>query len=229
MNRYWDANEIDRAKFTRDEVKAMLTVELMEKGVATVESPTLIDVSEIELDSETFYGVEYDGAWAKTALDLVFATKEDAHAFTELAVSKSEYEYSIGEKYRFGKPLTGLAVTTVGLCRHSDVLTMTARLKQQHADKEENNKRMSNYNAAAKAVDDATSGVWDDWHNCVATDARMRKIAATFSEYTETCNGDITAATTFLFKLYDRDDVEKAAEWCDVEIPLPETVVEAAE
>ncbi|MFH1602774.1 MAG: hypothetical protein ABIH03_02585, partial [Pseudomonadota bacterium] len=218
MQRYWDLSNQNRADLTREQVDAMLAVELMEKGVAKPVKPELCDVAEITLDKVKYFGVKYAGKYS--GLDdtkLVFRTIEQAQALINAKPLRSDYDYNIGDRYRYAIPLDGMVIETVELSTEANVEGLRPKLTKQSADKKANSKALETYKAACLAMQDATQGVWEDWHACLEEKARAEKIFDTLDEYAEICDGDREKAATFLHKAFSANEIAEAFEWFGME------------
>ena len=84
MNRYWDLTNKQRSLLTYDQVKALLEVELMEKGVLAVPKPELITTEPVALIKETYYVPHYKGEYSDQAMPFAFRSAEDCERFFEM-------------------------------------------------------------------------------------------------------------------------------------------------
>jgi hypothetical protein len=228
MLRYWDHSERERAALTAEQVEALMTVELMEKGVTKVEPPTLEAVDDVALPSDQFFQVLREGPYSSdTAFDCLFDTLEQAQAFIDLTPRFRNHDYSIGRKYDFAKVATGLKIGTVKMCREQDVVNVKARLEKAAATKSANEKSQREYNDAIREVTKATQGVWEDWRNMRNTEAVNQRVIDTYREYVKTCDGNEKMAMTFLGKAFSEGKIVDAFEWFGMELEQVEEVAAA--
>lgn len=225
MKRYWDLTEKQRSELTAEQVQALLTVELMERGVVKVDAPILRSVDKLKLAMTRFYTVSCKDTYH--SFDAVFDTVEKANAFIALQPSEMEYDYSCGgSEYTFVKACGSYQITPVDLCSQQDVMNLKGTLSKIKADKEANDREIAEYNKAVKAVDEATRGLWDDWHACLNKANRNRKVTNVFEDYVKTCEGDSSLASRFLAKVYSQEQIAEAFTWFD--LPIPSTDLPAA-
>ena len=52
MKTYWDYSEKERAKLTEEEIKELLDVELMTKGIKKITAPELKVIQEVKVNTE---------------------------------------------------------------------------------------------------------------------------------------------------------------------------------
>lgn len=214
MKRYWDLSEAERSNLTSEQVESMLVVECMEKGVARVERPTLEPVPEIEVKRRRYYKVGYDGRYgSKDYYNALFDTAEQAQAFVELAPMVLCNDYTIEEEHKYAQVCVGLCVQAVDLCLQESVLTVKSQIEKRAAAKKRNEQLLKVYNDAAKKVDDAVSGVWDDWRVCREKREEAEAVMKTFEEYVGLCDGNRGQAWTFLGKAYDEYRIADAVQW----------------
>lgn len=211
MNRYWDLTEAERAVLTAEQVEAMLVVECMEKGVARIEKPMLETVEEVSVRKKTYYRVGYDGRYSgKDYFDALFDSPESAQQLIDLNPMAKDSDYSLSTEHKYAKQCSGYCVERIELAMQDDVLNIKPQLERQAAAKKRNESLLSVYNAAAKKVDDAVSGVYEDWRQCRSSMEDAKRIAKTFVEYTGICDGDQDKAMTFLLKAFDTSEVRDA-------------------
>lgn len=221
MNRYWDLTERERSELTSEQVQAMMTVELMEKGVVKIERPELIPVEEIEPPELTLY-VPKSGY---RDCQFGFKTSEEAMAFMAASVSL-DYEYVGGEtKHRLAKNQADVSAVPVQVYSSTQLELRKSAIEKNKAAVAENQRRLQEYNAAVKAEDEATKGVWEDWHAQIAAAARHDQVVKVFRDYTETCDGSEPMAFRFLNKAFDADEIKNAFAWHEIEIPTEEPLV----
>lgn len=212
MDRYWDRSEWECAGLIREQVEALLTVELMEKGVVRVEQPELEPVEEVKPATVTIYGISCGGRYGSPdVLDFGFETIDLADAFTKLKPLKIEKDY--GTNVVMSEPMRDLAVVPRDLPTVAEAATLKSRLDKAAAAKKANKERMDAYNAAVKAVTEATSGVWDDWQECRAKDRKYMKIKTTMAEYVGICGGNTETALAFLEKAFSAEEIAEATNW----------------
>ena len=212
MNRYWNLSEKERAALTREQVTAFLDVELMEKGVSKVVAPELEPIEDVKPRSKRIYGIQCKGDYSSPdVLEIAFETVEDAEAFIKLnpLLVKTSYPLDITE-YRF---MADIAVMPRDVPGAHDLSAIKGPLEKAKAAKDANAKRLREYDAAIKVANEATQGVWNDWHECREKQAHAAKVFRTLDEYTGLCAGNAELAKTFLAKVYDADAIKAAEDW----------------
>lgn len=212
MNKYWDKTEQERATLTDGQVRAYLDVELMEKGVVKVEPPVLREVPKVKLETTTYYEVKYAGKYSPDTCAFVFATPEQAREFINAQPLKNDSDWELGDR-QYASPCLEMTVGAIELPSEQGVLNSKSLLSEIKEAKEANTTTSSEYNTAQKAVEEATSGVWENWHLCQARQRECEDVRKTYEEYLTLC-GDVTqTAVAFLEKAYSLDRIQAAADW----------------
>lgn len=211
MDRYWDRTERERAGLTREQVDAMLTVELMEKGVVKVEQPEYEPVDDVKPKTTRIFGIDHKGRWSNDRLPIGFTSVELAESFSRLQPVFMELDYD--SKITSFRPMEDVAIVPLDVPAVGDVANMKAAIDKATAAKKANEVKAAEYNKAVKIVNDATQGVWDDWHACREKDRRYAKIKATMAEYVGICGGNQETALTFLGKAFSAEEIAEAVEW----------------
>ncbi len=211
MNRYWDLTEKQRAELTEEQVRSFLDVDLMEQGVAKVRPPTLHVVVEPEIPLKAYARIKSPGRYNHDEIwDVAFADLNTAKAFLELKPLVVANDWETGKSSV--RPIAGASVFLEELASIEDVTAAVVILKANKAKREENAKAENVFREAMKKVDEATRGVWDDWHDCRAKAARAKRVAETREEYRRLA-GTEELAETFLVKALGADLVEFEREW----------------
>jgi len=227
MNSYWDLTEQERAAMTREQVSAFLDVELMQKGVAKVHAPTLHDIPELELPTTEYFGVEFKGDYSMPRdSGFVFTTLEQAQAFINAQPLKKDVDYPADGR-NFAKPCCEGKITPTQLPSEQAVLNTKAQLEEVRTLKEANQKANDTYSEARKAINEATSGVWENWDRCREKMAEAEAVRDTWQEYVKLCDGNTEIARTFLDKLYDPHRIEEAVAWLGPDSLATEEPIEA--
>lgn len=211
MQRYWDYTQKERSELTAEQVEALMTVELMEKGVIKIERPILAEVVTPELPTTTFYEVQHKGDYSNTPTGYVFATLEQAQAFVEAKPIEIANHYPAYAKY--AKPCHGFAICPVQMPDEQAYLENKLALEKAKAAKDANDKALKEYNDKAEAMNKATNGVWTDWRECRQFALDNKRIIDTLSEYINICDGDRAKAFVFLGKAFDSEQITAACEW----------------
>jgi len=201
MKTYWDFAEKERAKLTEEEVKVLLDVELMTKGVKKVIAPELKVIQEVKVATETWFEVD----------DIFFKDAETAQKFIALDPRKSTYDYASGYDYRYAEPFKQ-EITQKTLYSQQEVLNLSTILKQNKQAKEENEKLLSQYDKDIKEQNKVLNCVWEDYWQCRARESDLQKIRDTKSEYLKMTNNDEVLAIEFLKKIYSEIDINEALE-----------------
>jgi hypothetical protein len=213
MNRYWDFTEKQRSEMTGDQVRAFLDVELMEKGVAKIATPELQPVQEVALPKASYYEIQRKGEYSTTGTGILFDTADKAAAFIALSPLWEESKYEFGSDKKYVQPGREMGMAVVSLPTEADVSNCAVVLKQNRSVEEANRKANSEYGTAITAVEEATKGVWDDWHDCREKATRCAKVKATREEYLKLCDGNVTTADAFLAKVFSVEAIAKADDW----------------
>lgn len=239
---YWDLEEKERAALTDEEVERFVDAELMTKGVLKVAAPDLVPVPEVATKPSAYYTVQIVGRYGVSeSLDVVFASREAAAASLTGAFSL-DHDYQSDS--RVARPIRPDAkVVEVEALPESVHVEHKATLERVKAAKEANAKAQQEYQEASRKQSQALQGLWDDWHRCRGLDRQHRKVVATFEEYVRVAQGGEqpasvaqlgrsaeearTIAGRFLLKVFTREEIAAAGEWCGVEIPVPGDVAEA--
>jgi len=209
---YWDHEPRARALMTREDVQKFIDFELMSKGVLKIEAPTLQEIVPVEIKTETFYKVQngyYDV--------ICFRTLEEANTFLTLHPFKSDYSYEAGSRLYYASPQTDLTIQPVSLATKADYMNALAQMKANQATETANAQLEKEFQESAKAMEDVTNGLFEDWHEQQATERRAQKIPETWNRYLAMSKHDPEIATQFLLKLFTAEDIQAAAGWLDPE------------
>ena len=216
MRTYWDLEEKTRAQLTEAEVERYGDFELMAKGVLKVKPLQLAEVPKMPepdlevhvLMADSFHSLEVAAAGPELLGDLVNAAW------------RISTEWIGGQRVEVARDIDD-ADAHVKLKRvYSAKMFAEARasIEKANAAKSANEKAEREHEAALVAQRDALSGLWSDWHECVAKHRRLGKLADTWAEYMKMA-GDRTTATLFLGKAFALDEIVEAKEWFELDIP----------
>jgi hypothetical protein len=221
MNTYWDHTESERALLDREQVIALLRLELMEKGVVHPVPPKLLPVEDVEVSTQEVYQVLSGTGYSSTLENCVFRTLKEAEAFTALNPMKIERDWDTPNKYGYAAALADLSIKKIEVCTQQDVISVKSRLKEAKENKAANDKAQSEYSKALEAVTQATSDIWDDYHERIEEMAKCESVRKTWEEYRELA-GDDAKAAIFLTKAHSDEDINRANEWLSLGIPAVE-------
>lgn len=201
MKTYWDYSEKERAKLTEEEIKGLLDVELMTKGVKKITAPILKPIQEVSVASEIYF--EVDGVFFKDA--------ETAQRFLTLDPKKSVYDYACGYDYHYACPIKQ-TIEQKTLYSQQGLLNLATILKQNKQAKEENERLTSDYDKAIKEQNKVLNEVWSDWWRCKERDCELQKIIDTKTEYLKMTDNNEDMTMAFLRKIYNEEDIKEALE-----------------
>lgn len=201
MKTYWDYAEEERARITEEEIKGLLDIELMSKGVKKITAPELKPIQEVKVVSETWF--EVDGVFFKDA--------ETAQKFLVLNPMKSTYDYACGYDYHYAYPI-GQTIEQKNLYSQQEVLNLATILKQNKQAKEFNEKLLSEYDKNIKEQNKVLDEVWSDWWRCKERASELQKIIDTKTEYLKMTDNNEDLAMNFLKKIYSEEDIKEALE-----------------
>lgn len=220
MLNYWDHTPRERALMTREEVVKFIDFELMSKGILKVEAPALQPLQEVALPSETYYKVK-SGYYEVCN----FQTMEQAQAFIGLKPIKASYTFECGTKVYYAEPWEELVIEPVSLANKTDYTNSTRILRENRAIEAANEVAESNFKKDCKIMDEATAGLFEDWQEQCATEAKAQKVYTTWVKYLELAGGDDPIATNFLYKVFSIAEVDDATAWMgmDWDAPFPRT------
>lgn len=213
MNRYWDLSPKEQSELASEQVEALLTVEMMEKGVVKPEEPTYLPVEELPEPDIVLYAPKA----AYSSPNFGYRTPEQAARLMADAVCISTDYISgtsvsvIGDRE---VEIAEVRVYSKGLLAENRIL-----IEKNAAAKKQNDAAEAEYKNQQRKATEATSGVWDDYYSRLAEARSNKKIIDTFNEYVHTCSGDRELAYKFLLKAYSRSDVNDAFDWFGVDIP----------
>ena len=204
MRTYWDYSEKERSEMKREEVEALLDVELMTKGVKKIDAPILKPIKKVEVATEIWF--EVDGVFFKTA--------ELAQQFLVLDPRKSTYEYGCGYDYHYACEIE-LKIKQTTLYSRQELLNLSTVLKENKAAKEYNESASSVYEKQEKEVNRVLSGVWEDWYQCQEKAEKHKRVFTTAAEYLKLTNEDQDLADAFLKKVFSEEEIREANTWFD--------------
>lgn len=213
MRTYWDYSEKERLALSKEEVKALLDLHLMEKGVLKVKAPELVKIEEAPvLNQHKVFKVEagYNA--------IAFECIEEAQAFIDLKPMKLDYDYSLDSKYLRAVPLES-KVEMVMVYDRTELINASSILKSIKAAKENNDKLEAEFTKANTAVESCLNEVWNDYWLCKNTGEKHEKLINTWKEYLAMTNGDEKVASGFLKKAFSVEKIREASEWTGVSIP----------
>lgn len=203
---YWDYSEKDRSNLSEEEIKSLLDIELMTKGVLKPKPPVLREIKTIDLSRKTYYEVG----------TIYFETAEQAATFLTLKPFLQDYDYHIGSEYKYVSPLER-EIQQVSLCKKEDIINLNSILTSNQEAKNFNEKVESEYKKQCKIVEDACKEIWKDYYTCKETVYTLQKIIDTWKEYFKLSKGDCCIATSFLKKAYSIENIKKAMEWFETD------------
>ncbi len=201
MKTYWDYNEKERAKLTEEEIRELLDVELMTKGVKKITVPVLKPIQEVSVASEIWF--EVNGTFFKDA--------ETAQKFLTLDPRKSTYDYACGYDYHYACPIEQ-KIEQKTLYSQQGLLNFATILKQNKQAKEENQELTSDYEKNIKEQNKVLDCVWEDWYGCRDRACELKKIVDTKVEYLRMADNNEDIAMEFLKKIYSEEDIKEALE-----------------
>lgn len=214
MNRYWDLSDKERSELTREQVEALMTVELMEKGVLKVEPPAVVPVEEMQEPSLQLFCVK--AGYRDPGCGYLTAERAAEAARDAVAI---DYDYIGGTHYnKLGKS-NDVEIVPLKIYKPDELALNRAKIERNNAAKAANIKAESDYKSACKAVEDACAGVWEDWFKKCETGNRYERIVRVYKEYLTTCNGDEQIAFKFLRKAYLDPEITQAFEWHGIQDP----------
>ncbi len=202
MKTYWDYSEKERSEMMEEQVRSLLDVELMTKGVKKVEAPILKPIQSVKVATEIWF--EVNGAFFKSA--------ELAQQFLALDPRKSTYEYSCGYDYRYACVIEP-KIEQTQLYSRQELLNLATILQENKAAKDYNEQATTEYEKQKKETDKVLEGVWSNWYECRKEAAEHKKLRDTYDEYVTLTKGDIALAETFLKKVYTEEEVQATREW----------------
>ena len=201
MKTYWDYKEKERARLTEEEVRELLDVELMTKGVKKIIAPILKPIQEVKVNTEIWFEVD----------TVFFKDAETAQKFLTLDPQKSTYDYACGYDYHYACPIEQ-NIEQKKLYTQQDLLNLATILKQNKQAKEENEKLTSAYEKDIKEQNKVLDAVWSDWWKCKDRACELQKIVDTKTEYLKMTDGNEEIAMGFLKKIYTEEDIKEALE-----------------
>lgn len=201
MKTYWDHSEKERAKLTEDEVRNLLDVELMTKGVKKINAPILKLIQKVSIASEIWFEVG----------GISFKEAETAQKFIALDPRKATYDYGCGYEYQYAEQIEQ-KIEQKKLYSHQELLNLTTVLKQNKQAKDENDRLLADYDKAYKEQNLILDEVWTDYWKCKDRAYELEKILETNDEYLKMTDNDKELALAFLKKIYSEEDIKEAFE-----------------
>lgn len=229
MQTYWDYTEQERAVLTEEEVKSLLDVELMTKGVKKPVAPTLAEVPKSPVgERRKYYGLVGKGKYGTDEhFSVCFDSIDRAEAFLALQPLRRDYDYEVGHEFEYAVPVTDAKIDLVPLYALDQINEFRSELKNRKAKTEANNKALSEFTKASEKAENVTKGVWEDWFRQRETHATLKGIVDTYQEYLRLTENNSDLALTFLGKAHRLEHIEEARQWFPNTIPA--TTQEAKE
>lgn len=216
MVRYWDLTTKQKSELTQEDIRSLIKIELMEKGVVVPSPPTLVDVQEVvELSQVNVYTVMSRDKYMSRKIVVAFANEKDAIAFTQMNPLAIDYDYSIGSAYKYVRPLVDLSISVDQYYTYADITQMAAMLRERKAALDSNAKAQSEFTKANKIVEEASQDLFEDWHKANATKRRMEVIKRTLDDYIKTA-GDRETALKFLNLAFSTAEINEMFNWFEV-------------
>lgn len=207
MQRYWDYSEKERAAMTEEQVEVLLGYELMEKGVLKVDLPVVHDMLPVDMPKRRIFSLaEIDQHGTTKPIGVSFETIAQAEACLTFNPLKRVDEWNT-EHHVASCNMTIIAEM---LPDAAAVIAAKATTDDNRRRKAENDEAQRRYEQELKKVNDATSGVWSDWHDCRRKADEAKKIRDTFDEYKRMTGGNEELARAFLAKAFEANEIEEA-------------------
>jgi mRNA-degrading endonuclease YafQ of YafQ-DinJ toxin-antitoxin module len=225
QRRYWDLSEKERSELTIEQVDSFLEFELMEQGVTKVDEPVLLPVDIAPVQTQLGYALKH--TYSKSSV--AYRTPEAAAAALKDAFWL-EHQYIAGD-YSDIDSGNAISVESIRYVTQADYLATKSQNDKAAANKKVNDKAQDDYKIAARAVENALSGVWEDYRDCQSKAYRLQRVVDTWKEYLRLCEDNVTTAAKFLAKAFKSDEITAACDWFGLEIPdanAPQPVAAAA-
>ena len=215
MKTYWDYSYQERAALSEENVKSLLDVELMTKGVKKPTPPVLVEVPKSPVGAkQKFYGVVAKGKYGSDEhFGVCFSTIEAAQKFQELLPLRRDYDYEVGSEFEYVVPITGMALEVIELYGQEQINEFRCELKSRKAKTESNDQATREFKKACEQSESVTKHVWEDWCRQLDRRERLQRITKTFHEYLHLTSNDAPLALTFLEKAYGGDEIAEARQW----------------
>lgn len=216
---YWDLSERERSELSHADVQRFLDFELMQKGVLKVTAPVADCVVEPNVKPcEWFAATAQSSSW--DPVRVVFASRELAESFLELAPCVRRSDYLDGASIEYASPFDS-EIKSITLLTVDAFQEHRSELQAAAAAKAANAKRKEEWEKSVKLQSDALKGLWDDWYACCEKAREFGKVRSTWTQYV-TMAGDERLAAKFLLKVFTERQIREANEWFAIAIPLPE-------
>lgn len=218
MNRYWDLSEKEKSLLTEEDVKAMVRVELMEKGVVNVEPPQIEEVVETILPTQTAFQLEIKKGEYGSAdtIPIVWNKEEDAATVLAAIVASNgqrmKSDYLGGEYRKYATQGIEVSMVVAEILNYQDIVNAKAEIEENAAKKRRNTDVKNEYDGALKEIREATEDLWADYWECVEKKRVMENHKKTFEEYVNLA-GDEDMATKFLLKAIGGEAANGLNEW----------------
>ncbi len=220
MIRYWDKSERERAELQEEDVRAMLDVERMEKGLTKPRPPAMRTEPDCEPKTVQFFRVGYKSDryyGSREFFDSIFFTAEDAQAFINLGPRACSSDYQTGD-VKYAVEPEDLAIEAVNIATREEINSLKPRLIERKAAREENSKSQTVYDELCTKWDSGADDIWEDWHKQRRTTEKHQSVMDTWEEY-KALAGDERTAATFLGKAFSALDIAAAFEWFEITPP----------
>lgn len=223
--RFWDLSTKERAALKEEDLRAMINVELMEKGVLRVEAPKMEEIAEVELHTRTMFTVECEeksDRYNKETFPVCWPTEEEAVRFLSSGALVLKRDWRLGNEYQHVAPST-LKVVAIQVYDYAELVNAKSALDENEAKKKRNKEAMDAFAAASKRVEETTRDLWSVYYGAVATAEEMKSLTRTWNDYMEMTGKQPDIAARFLMKAVGRDKLAEFFEWQNItQVPLPE-------
>lgn len=205
---YWDHTEEERAELSSDNIEELIKYELMQQGVLKPSPPVYETEAPPKLSSTNYYKVVLKfQSWGRDEIPVLFKNPVDARTFLEMEWDFLDYEHS----EHCARSRTEQEIVSVELPSYDEVVAHQAAIKTARKATERNEQKRRDYEKQLEEVARASSGVWSDWHRCLAQRDHLERIRQVYQEYFEMA-GDSQVALRFLLKVkdFEVEDITKA-------------------
>lgn len=201
---------------TQDEIERYVKLAYMEAGFSTPQEPDVHEVPEVPSPTDPYFKVNVEHH-----LEILVKTKEEADslrsALASVVTYKADYDYPWDSKIKYGKKISGEAVTVSEVMLYSPVEYADAkRISQEASDaKKHNDAEEKRFKEENEAIAECREEVLDAVSAARGRVSKHDRVISIWNEYLEAAGGDQDIAKRFLDKnqRITATDVQAACEY----------------
>ena len=150
ITRYADMTQEQLSKVDDDDIVRLIEIECAFEGIRPIDEPEKPVYQDVDAKKTEIAYVVGDGTSYGTAFML--KNKEDAEAILKMQIVKSDYDYDIGNSFKWLKATAPIGFIEKHYYKQKDVKSLAVELKENELRRKKYESQLSAYNSYTKAV-----------------------------------------------------------------------------